>query len=171
MAEENTVSAPRKKSKRVMGLRPLTLLLILAVVIIGVLFTRSEMKRRSLEQSFEKTSQELQQVKQSTENSGQAAADHVLQNARMLMDIPNDPAPTVATITDVDALRKTNEFYNKAQNGDNLIITANRAILYSPTKNIIIDVVPVQPTTAPSATPATSPTPTPTESKAKTTPK
>ncbi len=61
-----------------------------------------------------------------------------------LYALPPGIDPTVATIVDVDALRKTNTFYAKAENGDTLVVTADRAILYDPKKKIILDVVPVQ---------------------------
>ncbi len=62
-------------------------------------------------------------------------------------------------------MRKTNDFYKKAKNGDNLIITQERAILYDPERSVIIDVVPVTidkttPAPTPSgAAPAESPAP------------
>lgn len=95
---------------------------------------RAEKQRRSIEKNLEKTSQELEQLKKSTENSGQEAANRVLAKVRVLIDIPSEPAPTVATNTDVETLRKSNDFYKKANNGDTLIITANRAILYNAEK-------------------------------------
>ena len=52
--------------------------------------------------------------------------------------------PTVATIVDVESLRKRNSFYNKAKNGDYLIVTNERAILFDAKANVILDMVPVQ---------------------------
>ena len=60
------------------------------------------------------------------------------------MDIDTSIQPTVATIVDVNALRARNDFYKNAKNGDYLIVTPNRAILYDPNRDMIIDVVPVQ---------------------------
>ncbi|MBT4119868.1 MAG: hypothetical protein HOE29_03035, partial [Candidatus Peribacter sp.] len=60
------------------------------------------------------------------------------------MDIPEDIEPTVATIVDVEILKEKNPFYAKAENGDHLIVTPTRAILYSSKTKKIIDVVPVQ---------------------------
>ena len=71
-------------------------------------------------------------------------AKEIVERVRRFIMIPADLEPTVALIVDVNALRARNAFYNKAQNGDYLIITSERAILFSPTKNIILDVVPVQ---------------------------
>lgn len=135
----------------------LFLLLILAIV--GFLVW-SELQRRDITKQLEQTSQELQEVKRSTNQQGEEVAKEVLAKVRTHILIPEDPAPTVATIVDVDSLRKTNAFYEKASNGDHLIITSERAILYNQQKNIIIDVVPVQiQETTPSPTPSLSPSP------------
>ena len=76
------------------------------------------------------------------ENKEKAKA--VVAEVRKLMDIPATPEPTVATIVDVKKLQSTNPFYSKAQNGDYLIVTQTRAILYSQKLKKILDVVPVQ---------------------------
>ncbi|MDA1169309.1 MAG: hypothetical protein O3A36_03150 [bacterium] len=144
MSDENSVTEPKKKSRKHGRSRFFNIVLLIAIIVVAGLFVRAEKQRRSIEENLEKTSQELEELKKSTENSGQEAANKVLQKVRALIDIPGEPAPTVATITDVETLRKSNDFYNKANNGDTLIITANRAILYNAEKNIIIDVVPVE---------------------------
>lgn len=158
----------------------LNIILIVAIIAVGVLFYRAETMRREANQKLKVTSQQLEDAKKSTQKSGDQAAKDVLAKVKTHIDIPAEPQPTVATIVDVDALRKTNDFYKKAKNGDNLIIAGDRAILFDNLRNIIIDVVPVQlnkntasvsPTpsgspgasVSPSATPAkgsVSPTPT-----------
>ncbi|MEO6077877.1 MAG: hypothetical protein ABIP54_03755, partial [Candidatus Andersenbacteria bacterium] len=139
MAEENTVSAPKRSSKGKMGSKLFNILLVIALLVVAGLFIRAEKQRHDLQMNFDKTNQELEQVKNSTQGNNQEAANATLAAVRKLIDVPTDPAPTVATITDVDSLRKTNDFYKNAVNGDNLIITATRAILYDPVKNIIVD--------------------------------
>ena len=80
-----------------------------------------------------------------------AKAAEVLEKARKLIEIPEDTKPTVATIVDVEKLRGKNAFYDKALNGDHLILTAKRAILFRESENKIIDVVPVQIQQAPAS--------------------
>src|SRR4051812_31133404 len=53
-----------------------------------------------------------------------AAAEAVLQKLRTVYALPDTPEPAVATIADVEALKKQNPFYAKARNGDSLIVTA-----------------------------------------------
>lgn len=73
-----------------------------------------------------------------------AQAKSIIDKVRKHIDIPTDVEPTVATIVDVNALKSRNDFYKNAKNGDNLIVTPTRAILYDPDKDMILDVVPVQ---------------------------
>ncbi len=146
-------------------------LLILGIIIIVSLFVWVERQRRSAVRELSQTAQQLDEVKKSTQKSGEEVAREVLAKVRNHIEVPETPAPTVATIIDVEKLKQTNDFYKQAKNGDHLIITQNRAILYAPDRDRIIDVVPVRvnPTSpAPAApasvtppAPATSPAPTP----------
>ena len=72
-----------------------------------------------------------------------------------LLVLPEDETPLVATIVDAAALQEEQSFYQGAENGDQLLIYGQslRAILYSPERNIIVNVGPVQvPQEAPAAT-------------------
>jgi hypothetical protein len=52
--------------------------------------------------------------------------------------------PTVATIQDVDILKRQNPmFYKDAQNGDRLLIWSDKAVLYSAPRDIILAVLPI----------------------------
>lgn len=136
------IKVPAKRKRRRRGF--FNFLLFLGIIAAIGLFVWAEQQRRAAVSQLEQTEQELQQIRESTQRRGTEVAQQVLSEVRALIDIPTDPEPTVATIIDVEALRASNEFYNKANNGDHLIITENRAILYSPERKIIIDVVPVQ---------------------------
>lgn len=77
------------------------------------------------------------------EEENKDLAVRIIEDVRQLISIPEDIDPTVATIIDVELLREKNPFYNKAENGDHLIVTPDRAILYSTKTGKIIDIVPV----------------------------
>lgn len=124
--------------------RFLNVVLILAIVAVGVLFVRAEQNRREVQKQLEQTANELQEAKNNSEQAGAALAEEVLGKVRRHLDVPTEPAPTVATITDVDKLKESNDFYQPAKNGDHLIITEKRAILYDADRDMILDVVPVQ---------------------------
>jgi hypothetical protein len=90
--------------------------------------------------------------------------DDILEKVGKLIDIPNE-TPTVATVSDVTKLTGQ-EFFAKAQNGDKVIIfpKAQKAILYRPGTNKIIEVAFYSP---PADTPAVTQavaTPAPTQS-------
>ena len=58
------------------------------------------------------------------------------------MILPDDEQPTVATVTNVDELKVQQPFFERASNGDKIIIYTNsrKAIIYSPEKDIIVNV-------------------------------
>ena len=134
-----SIKTPRRRRRGFVNF----LLFIGIIAAIG-LFAWAEMQRRDAIGRLKETEQELEKIRQSTERRGTEVAQQVLESVRKLIDVPNDPEPTVATIVDVDALREASPFYNKAENGDHLIITETRAILYDPDRGIILDVVPVR---------------------------
>jgi heme/copper-type cytochrome/quinol oxidase subunit 2 len=62
-----------------------------------------------------------------------------------LIMLPADEEPTIATVTDVDALKKEQPFYRDAQNGDKVIIymQAKKAIIYNEARDILVNVGPI----------------------------
>ncbi len=139
--------------------RPLGFLIVVGLVALVLVL---DMRRRAAEDQIAQLSVRLNQVTGGDTGNAEenkAAARAVVEQVRKLINIPSDVEPTVATIVDVEKLREKNPFYAKASNGDNLVITKDRAILFSPSKNMIIDVVPVQiqpPSSAPGKQPAPS---------------
>lgn len=117
---------------------------VLVMIALAVLLVVVDMKRRAAESQLTQLSIRLNQVTGGNQEQNKEAARLVVQKVRRLIDIPDTPEPTVATIVDVEALKSKNAFYAKAKNGDHLIVTTQRAILYDPVADRIIDVVPVQ---------------------------
>ncbi len=62
-----------------------------------------------------------------------------------IMLLPKGETPLILVIDDVKALAKENTFYKNASNGDRVLVyqKAAVAIIYSPEKNLIINVGPV----------------------------
>jgi len=85
--------------------------------------------------------------KDTVQDPTQAATEEatkIKDSAGKLMLLPEDVEPQIATITDIDKLREENpEFYKNAENGDNLLIYPQKAIIYSPSRNIIVNVAPI----------------------------
>lgn len=119
---------------------------LLAIVMIALvaLVLVLDLQRREAEKQLKNLSVRLEQLQTGNTQQNREAAERIVREVRKLITIPEDIEPTVATIIDVETLRQRNSFYNKAENGNHLIVTADRAILYDSEKNIIIDVVPVQ---------------------------
>jgi hypothetical protein len=118
-----------------------SILVIVIIVALGVLAFMNYKQRLVLEDQLGKATLSDNQVgnQQNVE-----AAKRIIERVKKHIVIPGDVDPTVATIVDVETLRARNAFYKNAKNGDHLIITPTRAILYAPDKDLIVDVVPVQ---------------------------
>ena len=69
----------------------------------------------------------------------------MVQKVGALMLVPSGETPVMATVTDAASLKSQQQFYADAQNGDVLLVyaKAERAILYRPSSNKIINVGPI----------------------------
>ena len=87
-------------------------------------------------------------------------ADAVIQKVGQLMVLPTDEEPTVATVTDLNAL-KGQPFFTGAKMGDKVLIYTNakKAILYDPVANKIVNVAPINLGNQPALSPQISPSP------------
>jgi hypothetical protein len=122
---KNIQSKPKRKS------RALTIILSILVLalIAGLAYMFVQNKRLR--------SPDVQTKLQ--EESNQRIVDKVMQ----LILVPEEE-PTLATIVNVDNLRKANpDFYKDAVNGDQLVIYSSKAIIYREADDIIINVAPV----------------------------
>jgi hypothetical protein len=100
------------------------------------------------------------------------AADALIEKVGMLIELP-DERPTIATVSNVEALRANQPFFEKAENGDRVLIYtgARKTIIYRESSNKIIDVGAVNIAEAdgsigqvesPTSEPTVEPTPEPT---------
>ncbi len=124
-----------------MSKKILTMILIIGLAVLAFTFYRRSV---DLATELHKLTVMNEQLQTGNTAEGIAQAKAIIERVRKHIQIPTDVEPTVATIVDVNALKSTNDFYKNAKNGDNLIVTPTRAILYDPDKDMIIDVVPVQ---------------------------
>ncbi len=134
---ETTASPSRSKKGSAIG-KFFGFLVVLGLIGLVVVL---DMQRRQAEQKLTELSMKYDGANPS---QNQEAAKEIVARVRKIYSIPAGIDPTVATIVDVTQLRARNAFYNKAKNGDHLIVTSDRAILYDPIADKIIDVVPVQ---------------------------
>ncbi|MBT6823526.1 MAG: hypothetical protein HOA54_04235, partial [Candidatus Peribacter sp.] len=105
---------------------------LVTFIVLGLigLVAAVELKRQAISAQLEDITEHLQEMKFDDPTKNQETADIIVKELRNLMDIPEDIEPTVATIVDVEILKEKNPFYAKAENGDHLIVTPTRAILY-----------------------------------------
>lgn len=98
--------------------------------------------------------------KAQTEANKQLVAETITKVKKHMM-LPIGEEPTIATITDAAALIKEQEFYKGAQNGDQVLLymKAKKAIIYSPSRDLIVNAGPiyVNDNAAPAASKATTP--------------
>ncbi len=132
-------SVPSSSAKKGSGGKVLSMIIVFALIVLVVVL---DMRRRDAEKKLMELT--MQVGGSGNEAQNQEVAKQVIDKVRKLYVIPAGIEPTVATIVDVNQLRTRNAFYNKAKNGDHLIVTNDRAILYDPIADKIIDVVPVQ---------------------------
>ena len=71
--------------------------------------------------------------------------DELVKKVSKLIILPTDETPTVATVNDADDLSKSQTFYKGSSNGDKVLIyfKAQKAYIYSPTKDVLINVGPI----------------------------
>lgn len=124
-----------------MNKKVLSTVLIVALALLAFVNYR---KRIELATELTKLSVQMEQLQGGNNPQSVAEAKAIVDKVKRHIVIQGDVEPTVATIVDVETLKQRNDFYKSAKNGDNLIVTPTRAILYSPEQDIILDVVPVQ---------------------------
>ncbi len=126
------------------SMRPHILFPILIVVLVALVVI-SDVQRRQAQVQV----RDLTQLMQQGGEESREQARTIVEKVRTHMVIDDGSEPTVAAIVDVAVLREKNAFYNKAENGDFLVVTPTRAILYRASEDRILDVVPVELNDAP----------------------
>lgn len=126
-------SASKPKRKMPKFLKIVICLVILILILLGIYYWLNQA-------GYLKTLKLVWQM-QSQANADQS----VLANLNKILLLPGGVTPTMAVITDIDALKKQQAtFFANAKNGDRLIIYPDIAIIYDAKANRIIKVGPVQ---------------------------
>lgn len=116
---------------------PKTLVVGVAIVLLVSVCAYMIFDRTRLANKVDKLSQS-QQVQQTTPED---EAKRLAAEVAVLIDLPSDETPTVATVTDVSKV-KNKPFFAKAQNGDKVLLYAksSKAVLYRPSTKKLIEV-------------------------------
>ncbi|MBU1895249.1 hypothetical protein KJ641_00040 [Patescibacteria group bacterium] len=113
------------------------LLMILLIIAIGG-FVWSFSKYQKTKQRVAYLSTQEGQVELS-----QKEVEAVLEKVKKHILLPTDEDPIIATIVDAATLKQQQDFYKDANNDDKLIIYKQKAIIYSPMRDLIVNVGPV----------------------------
>ncbi len=79
---------------------------------------------------------------QAQQEAYQKEIEGVMERVSKLIILPAG-IPRLATIKDAKALAAQQPFFKNAENGDKILIYKDRAIIFNPTKNILVNVGPV----------------------------
>lgn len=87
-----------------------------------------------------------EEITQAEQEAAQKEIAEVLEQTGRLFVLPQGETPIMATVVDAEALRAEQPFYSNIIDGDKVLvyIQNQQAIIYSPTRNIIVNVGPVQ---------------------------
>ena len=111
-------------------------ILLLVVLFIGFVWyfmKYQEVKKQIVSLSSAQGQQELNQ--EEINMIIESVAKHIM--------LPEGETPTIATIEDADALAAQQSFFTNAKNGDKVLIYSDRAIIYSPERDTLVNVGPV----------------------------
>lgn len=122
MNEENTAPVAEAKSG---GKLTLVLIILIVLSAIGLVYLYTK----------------YSELSQDPTQANREQIERVVEKANKLIDLPADELPTLATITDLEQLA-SQPFFANAQVGDQVLLytTAGKAYLYSPSRNIIVEV-------------------------------
>ncbi len=118
------------------GIIPLIIIILLLVLIIFSLFYLTKQKTTKPTNN--------PNVSSNPNIVSQTEVEAIVSRVGMLIDLPKDETPTLATVLDKDKL-KDQPFFANAQNGDKILIyiKAKKSIIWRPSENKIINSGPI----------------------------
>jgi len=101
--------------------------------------------------------QKTQDLLKNPSSNAQQEVNSLVSEVGSLIELPQGEQPQVATVSDINKL-KEQQFFSRAKNGDKVLIytKAQKAILYDPIAKKVVEVGPINLT---SASPTVAPTP------------
>mgnify|MGYP000445213617 CR=1 FL=1 len=130
--EEKTIIKRKKLKERL----PLILILLLMVTVVVLGYSYYNLQKTIKTITDPKVAEKY--IKEQTQSVVERLSKHII--------LPMGESPTFATITDINALKKEQPFYEGCENGDQILIYKNAriGIVYRPSKDIIVKVGPVE---------------------------
>lgn len=118
-----------------------------AILVVGLLalVIVIDMKRRAAVEQLAALTMRMDQLTGGDNQQNRDLAKKVVEDLGTIMELPKGIEPTVATIVDKKKLEEQNgKFYGPAQNGDQLIIYPEFAVIFRQSEKKIINFAPVQ---------------------------
>jgi len=75
--------------------------------------------------------------------------DALIKKVSEIILLPEDEDPSIALVSDVETLRANQPFFRNSENGDQVLVYTDRAIIYRKSEHKIINIGPVTGATAP----------------------
>lgn len=119
-------------------------LFIVLLLLLGYLLSENQRYREKL------------QTASKTATPPSADTKSLLEKVGKLIVLPQGEEPTIATVTDVERLKSNQPFFAQAKNGDKVLIYSNKAILYDPVADKIVEVATINFGTSGTATTSTT---------------
>lgn len=140
MMPENSYPSTHKPSGPNAKVKAIVLLGSILIVLLSIGITFLFFEYKSLNDKLNDSAY-LQQL----QIEGQEEySKRVLEEVGSLIVLPNEQNPTLATINDLETLKKDNpEFYENAENGDILLIYSKKAFIYRRNAKKLVNVAPV----------------------------
>ena len=130
---QNNFSKKNKKKNDAKKIIILSLFFLLLVATIYLLF------------SYLKTQKELSMLKDpvAQEAALKVENDKLIQKIGKLIELSTTEDPVVGTVNDATSLAQQQKFFVNAKNGDKVLIYKDKALIYRPDNNKLINVGPV----------------------------
>lgn len=74
----------------------------------------------------------------------EALKETIISEVNQLFELPKDEEVIIGTIQNIDELENKQEYFNKAKNGDLLLIYPDMTIIYDPKTKTIVDIAKVR---------------------------
>jgi hypothetical protein len=134
----------RRKGDFINSVKLLFLLAVIGAVMSLMMYLNSQTQLKAANARLAAAEQQLADYKNNPSAASAQETQDLISKVSLLVVLPQDEQPTVATVTDLSKLQDQ-PFFANARLGDKVLIYTNakKAILYRPGENKIIEIAPL----------------------------
>ncbi|MDD5437603.1 MAG: LytR C-terminal domain-containing protein [Patescibacteria group bacterium] len=119
-------------------------LVLLAIIVLTAIALMVNQKIKSRQQPAQNSATQTAQTDQAKKAMDKSDIQSLIARVGSLIMVNANEEPTIATVQDAEALRKSNPvFYKDAENGDRLLVWSDKAVLYSTRLDKLLAVMPI----------------------------